>query len=202
MVATAYRFYGWWLSVLALAFLLHSCGAKRKTVLRAPTAPRTEIGKSPRVPTDAANGRGKSISGSKMQHYADLLGVSVRDLDNQKLYDFIDDWMGTPYRMGGTQKSGVDCSGFAGRLQNRVYGRDLPRTSRDMANSVQRKYERDLREGDLVFFAFGGRGIDHVGVYLRNHKFVHASTSKGIIISDLRDSWYRKYFVRCGTPGK
>jgi len=186
-------------SFIVLALLLGACGTKKKAVLRAPDK-RTEIRKPTRVLTDAADSRNKSLSGPKMQHYADLLGVNVRKLDNKKLYDFIDDWMGTPYRFGGTQKSGVDCSGFANRLYRWVYGRELPRTSREMGDRVQRKYENELREGDLVFFSFGGKGIDHVGVYLHNRKFVHASTSKGVIISDLRDAWYRKYFVRCGTP--
>jgi len=186
-------------SFLVLVLLLGSCGTKKKSVLRAPDK-RTEIRKPARVLSDASDSRSKSLSGSKMQYYADLLGLSVQKLDNKKLYGFIDDWMGTPYRFGGTQKSGVDCSAFANALYRQVYGKSLPRTSRGMGDRVQRKYENELREGDLVFFSFGGKGIDHVGVYLHNRKFVHASTSKGVIISDLRDAWYRKYFVRCGTP--
>lgn len=135
-----------------------------------------------------------------MQDYADLLGVGVRELDNKSLYAFIDNWMGTPHRLGGTQKSGVDCSGFVGMLYSQVYRKSLPRTSRDMGDDVKRKYENKLKEGDLVFFSFGGKNIDHVGVYLHNNKFVHVSTRKGVIISDMKDSWYYRYFVRCGTP--
>ncbi|HIX54669.1 MAG TPA: C40 family peptidase, partial [Candidatus Sphingobacterium stercoripullorum] len=56
------------------------------------------------------------------------------------------------------------------------------------------KKERQLSEGDLVFFSFGGRNIDHVGMYLHNGKFVHVSTSKGVIISNLKEQWYHKYF--------
>ncbi|GHE23484.1 hypothetical protein GCM10017764_04520 [Sphingobacterium griseoflavum] len=69
-----------------------------------------------------------------------------------------------------------------------------------MGEHVKRKYEDKLREGDLIFFSFGGKNIDHVGVYLHNNKFVHVSTRKGVIISNMKDSWYYKYFVRCGTP--
>ncbi len=152
------------------------------------------------IPTDASDMRDRSLSGSKIENYATILGVSARDLKNKELYSFIDSWMGSPHRMGGTNRSGVDCSGFVGLLYHNVYNKDLPRSSREMGTSVKRKYLKDLKEGDLVFFSFGGRQIDHVGVYLRNSKFVHVSTRKGVIISDIKDSWYHKYFVRSGTP--
>lgn len=96
-------------------------------------------------------------------------------------------------------KKGVDCSGFTFLLEKEVFGKDLPRTARTMADKVKRKYERDLEEGDLVFFDFDGQKFSHVGVYLHNNKFVHASTSKGVIISDLKDPWYYKYFSRAGS---
>ena len=139
-------------------------------------------------------------SGNKLDNYAELLGVKTKDLDNKSLYLMIDEWMGTPHRMGGMDKRGVDCSGFVTLMYDRIYGKELPRTSRDMADNVKRKYEKQLKEGDLVFFSFGGRNIDHVGIYLHNGKFVHVSTRKGVIISNLNDSWYYKYFKRSGTP--
>jgi cell wall-associated NlpC family hydrolase len=80
-----------------------------------------------------------------------------------------------------------------------VYNQSIPRVARQMAEQVKRKYEEELREGDLVFFDFDGQKFSHVGVYLVNNKFVHTSTSKGVIISDLRDPWYYKYFSRAGT---
>ncbi|HLT86983.1 MAG TPA: NlpC/P60 family protein [Sphingobacterium sp.] len=180
-------------------FLLASCGAKRKVLYgNRPHHGTSNTSKS--IPTDASDARDKSLSGSGIDNYAAILGVSVRDLNNKSLYSFIDKWLGSPHRLGGTKPSGIDCSGFVGILYREVYGRDLPRTSRDMGDQVKRKYERQLREGDLVFFSFGGRNIDHVGVYLHNNKFVHVSTRRGVIISDIKDSWYYKYFVRAGTP--
>lgn len=185
--------------LLFVVALLSSCGARKKGtgVLRSPGA--STSGKN-EIPTDASGARNKAWSGSKMDNYASILGVSTKDLDNKALYHFIDDWMGSPHRLGGLEKSGIDCSAFVGILYRQVYGHDLPRTSRDMGDQVKRKYENKLREGDLIFFSFGGRNIDHVGVYLRNNKFVHVSTRKGVIISDMKDNWYYKYFVRCGTP--
>ncbi|TDS16164.1 C40 family peptidase [Sphingobacterium paludis] len=186
--------------LLIVMLLLTSCGARRKSGSTGRVLTSGNASGKSGIPTDASDARGKQLSGSTMQDYADLLGVGVRELDNKSLYAFIDNWMGTPHRLGGTQKSGVDCSGFVGMLYSQVYRKSLPRTSRDMGDDVKRKYENKLKEGDLVFFSFGGKNIDHVGVYLHNNKFVHVSTRKGVIISDMKDSWYYRYFVRCGTP--
>ncbi|MGO1243212.1 MAG: C40 family peptidase [Sphingobacterium sp.] len=179
------------LSWILVVSLLSSCGARKEIA-------RTSRGKS--IATDASDMRNKKLSGSKMENYASLLGVSTRALKNKDLYNFIDSWAGSPHRMGGNSKSGVDCSGFVNLLYRSVYRKDLPRTSREMGKKVKRKYLRNLKEGDLVFFSFGGRNIDHVGVYLHNNKFVHVSTRKGVIISDIKDNWYHKYLVRSGTP--
>jgi len=183
---------------LLAAVVLSSCGSKRKTSAKYSYG---SVNPKKGAPiSDASDARGKGYGSNKLDNYADLLGVKTKELDNKNLYYMIDDWMGTPHRMGGMDKRGVDCSGFVSMLYQKIYGKDLPRTSRDMADNVKRKYENQLKEGDLVFFSFGGRNIDHVGIYLHNGKFVHVSTRKGVIISNLSDSWYYKYFKRSGTP--
>ncbi|MGN5952997.1 C40 family peptidase [Sphingobacterium lactis] len=187
-----------WIILLSAILFLSSCGARKKTMGR-PTAGAVKPNKNAPI-SDASDARGMEFSNNKLENYAHLLGVKTKDLDSKSLYYMIDDWMGTPHRMGGLDKGGVDCSGFVGMLYQKVYGKDLPRTSRDMAEKVKRKYDDQLKEGDLVFFSFGGRNIDHVGIYLHNGKFVHVSTRKGVIISNLKDAWYSKYFTRCGTP--
>ena len=154
--------------------------------------------KSKKIITDASKAR-PVLSGSIKERYASLLNVKEKELGNENLYRFIDNWIGVPHRTGGMDKKGVDCSGFTTLLEKEVYDRDLPRTARSMAEDVKRKYEQDLQEGDLVFFDFDGQKFSHVGVYLHNNKFVHASTSKGVIISDLKDPWYYKYFSRAGS---
>jgi len=138
-------------------------------------------------------------TGNLLADYADLLEVNVNELNNEYLYTFITDWMGTPYAYGGTTKKGIDCSGFAGLLMSEVYGKVLPRSSEEQAGAVKRKYEKQLKEGDLVFFSFGSARINHVGIYLHNGRFAHASTSKGVIISNLKDTWYYKAFKRAGS---
>ena len=154
--------------------------------------------KSRKIITDASRAK-PVLSGTLTERYAALLNVKEKDLNNEKLYRFIDSWMGVPHRSGGMDKKGVDCSGFTTLLEKEIYDKTLPRTAKSMAETVKRKYEQDLEEGDLVFFDFEGQKFSHVGVYLHNNKFVHASTSKGVIISDMKDPWYYKYFSRAGS---
>lgn len=185
------------LFVISLLILLTSCSTKKK-VYRSP-ATNSNVGYHPI--TDASGAANVKWSASKMDNYAQILGVNTYVLSrNMSLYSFIDDWMGSPHAMGGQSKTGVDCSGFINILYRQIYGKDLPRSSREMADIVKRKYDNQLKEGDLVFFSFGGGKVDHVGLYLHNNKFIHVSTRKGVIISDIKDPWYYKYLTRCGTP--
>lgn len=154
--------------------------------------------KSKKIATDVSKAR-PVLKGDLKERYAALLDVKEKDLDNEKLYRFIDSWLGVPHRQGGMDKNGVDCSGFTTLLENEIYERSLPRTASLMAGEVKRKFEEELKEGDLVFFDFEGQKFSHVGVYLQNNKFVHASSSKGVIISNLKDPWYYKYFSRAGS---
>lgn len=131
---------------------------------------------------------------------SEILDVSVSTLKNKNLYDFIIDWYGTPYKYGGNNQDGIDCSGFTNILYKEIYKIQIPRVSKDIAENVKRKYTNDLKEGDLVFFSFGKTGtVNHVGIYLHNNMFVHASTSKGVIISNLTEPYYGDYLVKCGS---
>lgn len=133
------------------------------------------------------------------EKYAEILGVHPSDIENGRLYEFIDQWMGTPYRFGGQDKKGIDCSGFAQLLEEQVYGIGIPRTTAEQVAIIKRKYEEQLSEGDLVFFDYDGKRFSHVGVYLQNGYYVHASSSHGVIITQLHDPYTYKYFSRCGA---
>ncbi|RZK43220.1 MAG: hydrolase [Pedobacter sp.] len=124
---------------------------------------------------------------------------AMAGLKNKQLYRFITDWTGVKYKLGGLDKSGIDCSGFALILEKEIYGLTLPRRSRDQALAVKKKDMSNLKEGDLIFFAFGGNEVDHVGVYLRDGFFVHASTTRGVIVDDLSLPIYQNSIVKTGT---
>ncbi len=133
------------------------------------------------------------------EKYSGIMGVKEREIQNGRLYAFIEQWIGTPYKFGGQNKDGIDCSGLTQLLQREVYGIKVPRMTSQQISVIKRKYEDELKEGDLVFFDFDGKQFSHVGVYLQNGWFVHASTRKGVMVARLRDNGIYKYFSRGGS---
>lgn len=100
------------------------------------------------------------------------------------------EWAGTRYRMGGTTKRGIDCSAFMQATFSKAYGISLPRSTAEQRYLGRKISKNELKKGDLVFF----RGNNHVGVYVGNNQFMHASTRQGVTISSLNeDYWARTY---------
>ena len=160
----------------------------------------------PRASSNHSSSKGSSEIGSREKFnslqfkYAILTNSPVELLTNQKLMDFMDQWYGVPYHYGGKDKDGIDCSAFASLLMANVYEvNGLPRISKDQYLISRRVKKRDLREGDLVFFHTLGKGhnVTHVGVYLYNDRFIHASIS-GVQISNLGEGYYSSHFVGAG----
>jgi cell wall-associated NlpC family hydrolase len=123
-----------------------------------------------------------------------VLNKMAATVQNLPLFGFIDDWYYTRYRFGGTTKKGVDCSSFTLQLFRDVYQISLPRTARQQYEVSIKVNEDEMQEGDLVFFNTRG-GISHVGVYLVNGYFVHASSSRGVMVSNIREPYFSKRFL-------
>jgi cell wall-associated NlpC family hydrolase len=102
-------------------------------------------------------------------------------------------WMGVRYKENGLSKKGVDCSGFVHLTFLYRLGRKIPRTTEALARTGTRVNRSELRPGDLVFFKTGTK-LRHVGIYVEKGKFLHASTSKGVIISRLRNVYWDENF--------
>lgn len=128
--------------------------------------------------------------------YGILLNSVAEKLTNLTLLQVMDKWWGTRYCLGGSTENCIDCSAFTQLIAREVYGLSVPRTAQEQFG-VSEIIERDeLKEGDLVFFHTRGKksAITHVGVYITNNKFVHASTSNGVSISDLDESYWKPKF--------
>jgi cell wall-associated NlpC family hydrolase len=132
--------------------------------------------------------------------FAILTNSPIEQLTNLRLLVFMDQWYGAPYHYGGSNRDGIDCSAFASLLISSVYDvNQLPRVSADQYNASRRVSKKDLKEGDLVFFHTLGKGhrVTHVGVYLYNNRFVHASIA-GVQISDLGEGYYMHHYIGAG----
>jgi lipoprotein Spr len=133
--------------------------------------------------------------------YASLMGCLPKQITNLPLYYLIEEWYGVSYRLGGNTKAGIDCSSFTKMLFLEIYKKQLLRTAQEQYQQSTKLFSfDDMTEGDLVFFKSGRRHIGHVGVYLGNHFFVHASTSGGVMISSLHESYWNRRFAGGGRP--
>jgi murein DD-endopeptidase / murein LD-carboxypeptidase len=150
---------------------------------------------------------GRDASGTQLsaadkalrEKYAEKLQVPAAAITNFTLYRFIDEWYSVPYQYGGKTKSGIDCSGLTCTLYKSVYQKTISGSAATLWSKCNAVNEKQLSEGDLVFFKIGGDKVSHVGVYLQNRRFVHASTKKGVIINSLDEAYYMKYFFKGGS---
>lgn len=107
-----------------------------------------------------------------------------------KQYDY---WQGTPYRLGGTSKNGIDCSALIQIIYKNAFTKNIPRTTKIQAQSGAFVTRNNLKIGDLVFFKPSGKSR-HVGIYMGKNQFMHASTSKGVIISTLDNPYWKSNY--------
>ena len=168
--------------ILAVALSLSIFAAQAQTK----TAPAQPAEKAP----DEQDGLIK-------EYFSQIMGVALSTTSNVKLFQFVYDWVGTPYHFGGDSRKGIDCSAFTKELYSNVFNLTIKRNSRDIFSMVSPVRKDELQEGDLVFFKIHSRSISHVGIYLGNNKFAHAS-SRGVAINSLDDGYYSRYFYKGG----
>lgn len=140
-----------------------------------------------------------------LAHAAISLDMDIDLDDNHQLYIESAKWIGVPYRYGGSSRRGVDCSGLTCAIYKKVYHKKLKRSSDEQrTDNCSRVAKRNLREGDLVFFHNGRRKrkANHVGIYLKQGRFIHASSSQGVIVSSLDEPYYEKCWMQGGRVRK
>lgn len=163
---------------LITTLVFSSCKSKKTAAKK--TAPKEEI---------------------KRKDYAEIskrLNFDVNRGDNIKLYAYVADWLGTSHKIGGCDKSGIDCSCFIRMVSENVYQAKLARTAAEMQKQVKKIDKDELHEGDLVFFNIKSAKPSHVGIYLKQGWFAHVSTSRGVMINNLSEAYYDKYFSGAG----
>lgn len=188
--------------LITITLILSSCFSSRK----APSTDYRRIKKDDsrnNVEKETKKESKKEKSTYDYQNYSRKLGIELTGRENPKLIDEVSVWMGTPYKTGGCSLEGTDCSCLIHNIYERVYGINLERSSEAMAQkNCIRIDKEELQEGDLIFFSIKNVKISHVGLFLGNGNFVHSTTSKGVIISNLNESYYQKYYTHSGRVKK
>lgn len=145
------------------------------------------------------NTNNNSTSSKKFyETYSKKLGVQLEGYEDKKFIETVSSWIGVPYKYAGSTKSGTDCSGFVHAIYKEVYTITLTRSSSEMINEVKKADVSRLQMGDIVFFKINSKKVSHVGLYLKDNKFIHASTAKEVIVSSLDEAYYKKYFYTGG----
>lgn len=137
-----------------------------------------------------------------IDYYSKHLGVPLEQGCNQRFILAIAKWINTPYAYGQNTLQGTDCSGLVQNLYLEVYNIQLEHNAHAQWQQAKALKESDLREGDLVFFKINTSHVGHVGLYINKGYFVHSSSKKGVIISNLEEKYYRTYYFSSGRITK
>jgi len=139
----------------------------------------------------------QTVQASGLAHQAGS-SLSAFGLTDEQFEDKVKGYLGTPYRSGGTSRDGMDCSGFVKTVYDRFFGIDLPGSARAQFgfSELKKINSCEIQPGDLIFFANSKKKrINHVGMYISEGQFIHASSTQGITVSSLDDSYWKKRLV-------
>ncbi len=161
-----------------LATLAVSCGSSRNTA--------TLVKKSPV--------KGDAVSANQTVSIPQSLAPQSKALLKEASM-----WLGTPYKYGGSSRNGVDCSGFVTQVYLSALAIKLPRSSKEQSDYCTPTPKKELVPGDLLFFATGrSNKVSHVGIFIGDNRMIHASSSKGVIVSDITADYYTRTFTGSG----
>ena len=189
-----------WVVITILVVLLATACSSTKKAIISHTAPALQ----PEPESKTGSIKDEAAYEKKIwAKYAAYIGVPQQDIRNIHLFVFIDQWLYTPYKYGGTTQQGVDCSGFVQRILSDVYGYKISRKSSQQffnENTVKYNNGHTLEEGDLLFFETtdNSNAITHMGLYVGNRMFVHAASSLGVSIASLDNSYWKPRYTAAG----
>lgn len=149
------------------------------------------------LPTTKVHGKNDSLNSAKFHAYYAQYGLNPDSAASFVLFQQVYEWKGTPYHRAGHTKKGIDCSGFVERMYLEAYNQTLFGSAKGLYDQCDTIARNELKEGDLLFFKIKEGQISHVAIYLGNNKFAHATVHGGVMIDDLSEDYYRKYFY-CG----
>lgn len=175
-------------ALLLLSVVASGCIASRPSASDGPTANAP----APGAPTSDASPSDRSAPDRSVRDGATGSASDAQAVE-ASLRRAASDWVGVPHRWGGTTQRGVDCSGLVRALYAESFSMTLPRTTDRQARLGGRVDGARLQPGDLVFFR-PGRGKRHVGVYLSDGEFVHASSSTGVTVSRLDERYWQRHW--------
>lgn len=171
------------LLLLFVGWIASGCGISRKSARPANApAPNSDTTSAPEKPSPSSPEPRPAVTGSMIE--------AARG----SLMDAYNKWEGTPYRLGGSSQNGVDCSQLMKNIFDEYFDVDLPNTTRTQLNEGKSIRRKAIRTGDLIFFRTGRKTL-HVGVAVNKGEFLHASTSNGVMISKLGNSYWRSRYL-------
>ncbi len=185
---------------ICFVLLFTSCKSKKPVVVAPHTPKKTETSsEKPAIKAvSIKENKENKPQEIELKKPVEEFKLETKNVSDKTLANFISDWYGVTYRYGGADKNGIDCSHFAAKLYADVYHKAISGAANTIEPLTTTVKTNEVQEGDLVFFKIAGNKVSHVGVYIGNNKFVHATTKRGVMISDLDEPYYKKYFYKAG----
>jgi lipoprotein Spr len=193
----------WTLAVTGISWSLNGCGPTAPRFRVADSAPAAKVERDAVSRPDTADARTSDVETSSGEAKEVISGsrsfkteknAAISNLDQAKMMREVSKMMGVSYKLGGVDDEGIDCSAYTMNIYKNSMGKLLPRSSAEQYKAGEAVEYADLKFVDLVFFNTTGESASHVGIYLGDDLFAHASVSLGVTISSLESFYYKKRY--------